>query len=186
MKASRWLDVALAGILIGISFWRVQQGSVLQALLAAQTLVFAGQLVLRREAARESAWGVRLVAWLTALLPQTFETGADGWLPALLQVVGLLIAVAAQIGLGRSFGVAPADRGLVERGAYRIIRHPIYAGELVHFLGVALSAVTWRNGLVFAALLAATCYRIEHEERIIARYGQYAATVRWRLLPGVW
>ena len=186
MKASRWLDVGLAGVLIGISLWRLQQVSLLQTLLAIQTLVFAAQLVLRRQAKAESGWGVRVVAWGTALLPQTLEPGPDAWAPIALQSLGLLMALAAQIGLGRSFGVAPADRGLVDGGAYRVIRHPIYAGELVHFAGVVLSAVTGRNILVLAALLVATIYRIEHEERIIERYAQYAGRVRWRLLPGVW
>lgn len=186
MTRGRWIDVVLAGILLAISVWRIQQGSVLQLMLAVQTLVFAAQLVLRRQAEHESRWGVRLVAWLTALLPQALEPGPDGWGAVLLQAVGLIVAITAQIGLGRSFGVAPADRGLIDGGLYRVIRHPIYAGELMHFAGIVLSAPTGRNALVIAALIAATIYRIEHEESIIARYQQYAATVRWRLLPGVW
>lgn len=186
MTRGRWLDVGLAGILLAISAWRIQQGSVLQGLLAVQTLVFAAQLVLRRRAEHESRWGVRVVAWLSALLPQTLEPGPDGWGAVALQAAGMVLAITAQLGLGRSFGVAPADRGLIDGGLYRVIRHPIYAGELLHFAGIVLSAPTGRNALVLTALLVATIYRIEHEESIIARYQQYAATVRWRLLPGVW
>ena len=40
---------------------------------------------------------------------------------------GLLAIIAAKLTLGRSFGLMPANRGIVSRGIYRVVAHPIYA-----------------------------------------------------------
>ena len=84
------------------------------------------------------------------------------------------------------------ERGhrVVDRGPYRFVRHPGYAGAVVAHLAlpIALGSL-W--GLVPAALgCAGVALRIVGEERTLRRglagYAEYAARVRWRLLPGVW
>ncbi len=42
------------------------------------------------------------------------------------------------------------DHELIESGPYRYIRHPIYAGLLVAFLGTALKVGDWRGLLAVA------------------------------------
>ncbi|MEO5740304.1 MAG: hypothetical protein ABIS29_06890, partial [Vicinamibacterales bacterium] len=44
---------------------------------------------------------------------------------AMLLGIGLLVVVGGKISLGYSFGLLPANRGVMERGLYRIVRHPI-------------------------------------------------------------
>jgi protein-S-isoprenylcysteine O-methyltransferase Ste14 len=84
------------------------------------------------------------------------------------------------------------ERGhrVVDRGPYRFVRHPGYAGAVVAHLAlpVALGSL-W--GLVPAAFgCAGVALRIVGEERTLrgglAGYAEYAARVRWRLVPGVW
>ena len=43
-------------------------------------------------------------------------------------MIGLLIVIAGKVSLGRSFGLIPANRGIVSTGLYRLVRHPIYLG----------------------------------------------------------
>jgi len=88
--------------------------------------------------------------------------------------------------LGRSFGIAPADRGLMILGPYRFIRHPMYAGALLMAAGALWSAPSWWNASVFALLVASAALRIHWEERLLQGYASYARVVRWRLFPGVW
>jgi protein-S-isoprenylcysteine O-methyltransferase Ste14 len=40
----------------------------------------------------------------------------------------------ARLSLGLSIGLVPADRGIVTRGVYRFVRHPIYTGLLIALL----------------------------------------------------
>ncbi len=52
---------------------------------------------------------------------------------------GTLFAAWSILALGRCLGIFPEARGLVQRGPYRWIRHPVYLGEIVASLGVILA-----------------------------------------------
>ncbi len=107
-------------------------------------------------------------------------------LPTGLQLAALLGWAWALTSLGRSFGIVPADRGLVQHGPYRFVRHPIYAFEELFLLGYLAAFPTWRTAIIIVVATGLQVVRILREERIIAGYGDYQRRVRWRLLPGVW
>ena len=67
----------------------------------------------------------------------------------------------AKVVLGRSFGLLPAQRGLVTAGPYRIVRHPIYFGYLIGHIGFLLVNFSWRNAAVLALLYVAQVVRIQ-------------------------
>ena len=48
-----------------------------------------------------------------------------------VSIIGLAIVVAGKVALGRSFGLLPANRGVVFSGLYRVVRHPIYLGYVL-------------------------------------------------------
>ncbi len=60
-------------------------------------------------------------------------------------ICSLVIIVWARLSLGRNIGFVPAQREIVTGGAYRYVRHPIYTGLFVGFLGIALRAYSPRN-----------------------------------------
>ncbi|MCC6523904.1 MAG: hypothetical protein IT373_14695 [Polyangiaceae bacterium] len=104
--------------------------------------------------------------------------------------LGGAVAVAGLASLGRSFAVLPALRGrVVRRGAYRLVRHPVYAGELAMVLAAASAAGTpaaWAVALVASGL---ALWRIRLEEHLLGgtrEYKEYALEVRWRLCPGLY
>jgi protein-S-isoprenylcysteine O-methyltransferase Ste14 len=106
-----------------------------------------------------------------------------------LQVAGLFVCAAAFVALGRSFGFAPADRGVRRRGPYAIVRHPIYAGYVLLQLGYVSQSLSTRNALVMIFVCGCNVGRIRAEERFLAtgtEYASYQAAVRWRLVPGIW
>ena len=107
-------------------------------------------------------------------------------LPTAIQAIGLIGWAGSLIALGRSFGVVPADRGLVRHGPYRFLRHPIYTFEAVFFTGYLVAVPTLRSAIIIAVWAALQVVRIVREERIIAGYDEYKRSVRWRVLPGVW
>jgi protein-S-isoprenylcysteine O-methyltransferase Ste14 len=106
-----------------------------------------------------------------------------------LQLVGVIIALWSLTTLGRSFGFAAADRGLVSRGPYSIVRHPVYASYVFLLGGYLFQSFSLRNVLV--AFLAVGCDvgRIRAEERVLAQnpgHPAYCRRVCWKMLPGVW
>jgi len=106
-----------------------------------------------------------------------------------IQLLGLMICVASFLTLGRSFGFAAADRGLVRRGPYAIVRHPIYASYLLLQGGYVLQSISVLNILVMLFVTTCNVGRALVEERLLEtneQYGTYRSHVRWRLVPGVW
>jgi len=164
------------------------------AFLLEQTWVVVAYLVRRRA----SVVSRRLADWLLAF-GGTFGGALfrpDGahlhWGVSVglwVQLLGLGICLASFFTLGRSFGFAAADRGLVTRGPYGFVRHPIYASYLLLQSGYLLQSLSVRNVLVM--LLASGCNmgRAVVEERLLAStapYRAYRTQVRWRMVPGIW
>jgi protein-S-isoprenylcysteine O-methyltransferase Ste14 len=87
--------------------------------------------------------------------------------------------------LGPRFGIAPADRGLVTTGPYRLVRHPMYLGELVLRGALVLSNAPLAGLPPFLILVFIQALRLLREEKVIAGYPGYADQVRWRLLPWI-
>jgi protein-S-isoprenylcysteine O-methyltransferase Ste14 len=105
------------------------------------------------------------------------------------QLAGLAVCAASFFALGRSFGFAPADRGLRSRGPYSIVRHPIYASYFLLLFGYVLQSISVRNFLVMVFLCSCNIGRVLAEERFLSAgvdYDDYRGSVRWKLLPGVW
>jgi len=106
-----------------------------------------------------------------------------------VQVVGLVICAAAFFALGRSFGFAAADRGLVLNGPYAFVRHPIYAAYYFLLIGYLLQSLSLQNALVVIFVCSCNVGRALVEERLLSSsnaYDEYRSHVRWRLLPGIW
>ena len=107
---------------------------------------------------------------------------------ALISGVGLLLVVAGKMALGRSFGVVPANRGVVVRGPYSLVRHPIYTGYLItHAAFLVANPAPWNLSVILLADVA-LIVRALMEERVLsadAAYRQYCRRVGWHLVPGV-
>jgi protein-S-isoprenylcysteine O-methyltransferase Ste14 len=84
------------------------------------------------------------------------------------------------------------ERGqvVVRSGPYRIVRHPMYAGAIPVTIGMALWLGSYAGALLAAVPIGTLALRVLAEERLLRRalrgYDDYARTVRWRLVPGVW
>ncbi|HIQ22916.1 MAG TPA: isoprenylcysteine carboxylmethyltransferase family protein [Planctomycetes bacterium] len=185
----KWLDAAGACVWGTLAIAQAHAGGLMGWILAAQAGLAAFRLVFRDRPEREAAWWQRAAAWGLALWPVlAFRPGGRAtWWAVGMQTAGVATALWAMLALGRSFGIAPADRGLVRHGPYRFIRHPMYAGEWICGLAVLVAAPTWGNGVAMAVLTVGLVLRVRWEEAVLGgEYEQYRREVQWRILPGVW
>jgi protein-S-isoprenylcysteine O-methyltransferase Ste14 len=106
-----------------------------------------------------------------------------------LVMLGACLSFASLLSLGRWFGVWPAFRGLVIRGPYRLVRHPMYLAYILADIGYALIEYNFGTVLLVIAGWASLFHRIRTEERILSQdagWSRYVASVRYRILPGLW
>lgn len=142
-----------------------------------------------RTSRRPGDWLVAGVGtWLPLLLLAQEGPALLPPLGAVLQGIGLGLALLALATLGRSVGVVPADRGIKTGGLYRLVRHPAYAAYLITYAGFTLSHPSPWNAAVTAATSGLLVARLLAEERCLAAnpaYRAYGDRVRWRLIPGL-
>jgi len=85
-----------------------------------------------------------------------------------------------------------SERGqhVIDTGVYRFVRHPMYLGGSLWFVGGAMLLGSVCGLLVGLALIGLLILRIFGEEKLLARdlegYRAYREKVRYRLLPHVW
>jgi len=202
LDAERLGDIlSRAVIIVLFSFMAVRFGAdflqtarLTNLLLLISEMLVVALTVLRRTAATvDRSMRARLLTTMSLLGPPLVQPGHVS--PLLGQaitvtasVIGLGIVIAGKVTLGRSFGLMPANRGVVCTGIYRVVRHPIYLGYLItHVAFVFANPSAWNVSVLMigdaALLLRAVC-----EEQTLARdtrYQEYQQLVRWRVCPGL-
>ena len=168
-------------------------------------IVFAYRLRARSRAARGPSIAERggLARWLPAFVwvpylvmwlrpgPEVAFPGPLFWIGIGLTVAGIGVAIWAASTLGRHFDVeVQVHRGheVIRSGPYAIVRHPIYSGLGLHYLGACLAT---GNVVLIAGTLAVTFpglyLRARAEEELLCRelgapYDRYSREVPM-LLP---
>jgi protein-S-isoprenylcysteine O-methyltransferase Ste14 len=166
------------------------------------TILFLALVVVLFAVRRRSIQGQRATwrAGLVALLG-TFLLNVVAYLPidaaastatllasSAVVMLGTLFTIWSLATLGRCFGLLPEVRGLVVRGPYRLVRHPVYLGEVIASLG---SLIAKPHPLIVATLIVFVLlqyWRTVYEERALAAafpsdYPAYRRRVP-RLVPG--
>ena len=144
--------LALAFVLArwGYAWWQDPTRGTLLLLIVSEGYTLLLVLLARRAERRDlsiPAVAATLYAagFMVLLSPAGTLAFAPEWAGAALQLGGMIWQFASKVTLGRSFGLLPAQRGLVMRGPYRIVRHPIYLGYLIGHCGFLLVNASPRN-----------------------------------------
>lgn len=212
-KQSRPLDVELLILVpiltflllvngIGlVSTWRAGEATALELLQMALTTCFyvllVGLLLIRRPAVRTTkSWVANIAAYVGSFLPFVLilNDGSKISTPLLttasiaLMLIGLTFSIYALSWLGRSFGAVPAARRLVRNGPYGVVRHPLYAAEIITFIGVVMGQLSLFSVAVLLTTVAVQVYRALQEEKVLTQafpeYEDYRRDTR-RFIPGV-
>jgi protein-S-isoprenylcysteine O-methyltransferase Ste14 len=176
-----------AAILAGNESW------ISAFLLVGELLVLFFVIFGRRASVSSTSTREWLLAFGATAAPLIVTPGGVALAPinviAVLFLVGITLQIAAKLNLNRSFGIVPANRGVVTTGFYGIVRHPVYASYLIGHLAFLLLNPTLWNASVYATALTLQIMRMSAEEGLLSRdpaYAAYRESVRYRLLPGVY
>ena len=137
---------------------------------------------------RSADWVIGFAGTLLPLMVVRSD-GAGLAYGSMLLVLGFVIHVGAKLSLRRSFGVIAANRGVRTGGLYAVVRHPMYLGYFITYLGFLLTNPVLWNVVVYAVWMACQLFRVRAEERVLftdTAYVAFARRVPYRLVPFVY
>lgn len=162
-------------------------------LLVSEALVVVLTIFRRRAQSVDRTMHAAVVTTLSLIGPPLLRAGdaaplLSDQLTAIMSTAGLGLVIAGKLVLGRSFGLVPANRGVVAQGPYVLMRHPIYTGYLLTHVGfLAAHPTVWNLTMILVADFA-LIVRALLEERVLnqdEQYRAYCQRVSWHLVPGV-
>ena len=122
-------------------------------LLASESLVVILTVVRRRRALVDRSIAAAVMTTVSLAGPPllratpTTRRSLPDIVTALVSAARPVLVVVGKMALGRSFGIVPANRGVVVRGPYTLVRHPIYTGYLItHVAFLAAHPTPWNIG----------------------------------------
>ena len=177
LLASPWAnDTWLLDLVVRVA------GNLFLLLLVATTLV---RLPAKNTAAgwepRFSAIMGSFFTLVLIVLPKGQISAEAKVLAAVIIFTGTGLSVYCLYWLGRSFSVMAHARRLVTEGPYSVVRHPLYAAEMITLVGITIANLSVLATLVVAICIAFQFRRMANEERVLRatfpEYEGYSRTV---------
>ena len=167
-----------------------------RAVLGTQTFILIVTMVFRRTPVKVTPnpwyWLLAFVATYGIFFVNAFAWNGRPLIPPVvsnwLAVLAGAIFIYARLSLGRSIGFVPANRGIVTRGAYRFVRHPIYTALFVAMVAFVLRNYSPLTLLMASVIVILFVIKSIVEERFLRSdpdYAAYLQRVRYRWIPGV-
>jgi len=162
-------------------------------LLVSESLIVVLTVIRRRAQIIDRSTAAAVATTLSIVGPPLLRAGdtpelLPDMVTAIVSAIGLLVVIGGKMTLGRSFGIVPANRGVVARGPYTYVRHPIYLGYLITHVAFVLAQPTAFNLAIVVIADSALIVRALIEERVLSmdvEYQTYCQRVAWHLVPGV-
>jgi protein-S-isoprenylcysteine O-methyltransferase Ste14 len=130
---------------------------------------------------------------LNSLIRGSFfpNTNLEGYIGLIFSFSGLVTCCISRFMLGNNWSVSvqrKEDHELVRKGPYKFIRHPIYSGLLMMFLGNAIIVGRWRGLIGVSILFISFWFKLKKEEKWLSEsfgkeyidyMSQTAALIPW-------
>jgi protein-S-isoprenylcysteine O-methyltransferase Ste14 len=194
-----WLDRTIAAIacfpLVYLAYYRYAHWHHGLPLLASAlgVVILVGTMIIRRPPKRVTPnpwyWLLAFVAtyWQILVLGLLQRPLVANWITDVIAILGLLIVIWARFSLGRNIGFVPAQRELVNSGAYAYMRHPVYTGGFLTSLAFLLRAYSPQNALLLGLgvfwFIPVKSLVEENFLRADPQYAEYMRKVHSRWIP---
>ena len=126
----------------GYAFWRWHlSGFIFFLLLVLRDVVAAWFLITRNPSSiKKTNRFAEILAyvssgWAFLYLSADERTASASLIASCLSIAGFTLSTLSLFDLGKSFGVSPANRGVVRSGVYRYFKHPMYVGYVISEAG---------------------------------------------------
>jgi len=197
-----WVDRVLAAVAIApfvysvaVNYHNVHM-DIPSVLWLADMLIIISTVLFRKAPVRVTPnpwyWALAFVATYWGFLTWGIQIEGRPVAPApilnTIAILGTAIELWGRFSLGRNIGFVPAQRDIVVRGAYRLVRHPIYTGLFVGLLADCLANWSPRNLLIDGFCVFWFLIKSLVEESFLKNdpaYAAYLRRVRWHWFPGV-
>jgi protein-S-isoprenylcysteine O-methyltransferase Ste14 len=141
------------------------------------------------------------VLWLAALFVVLILDLHLGWshVPVFVVPIGDLLVAGGLLLVWLAFRVnsyaastvnVEPGQPVISTGPYALVRHPMYSGGLLLFLGIPMALGSWWGLILFPSMLVLLILRLKNEERYLSDhlsgYRDYCARVTHRLIPYIW
>lgn len=197
-----WVDRTIAFLaalpFIYVLYYNLQVAelSIPRVALLLQLCLLVVTMLIRRAPVRVTTnpiyWLVAFVASYYGFLTVSVSVDGHPLVPSLLtdalSVASVLADGYARVTLGRNIGFVPAQRLLVTRGPYRLVRHPIYSALFLAEFCVVLENFSLVNLILSIIFLGLFVIKTLMEEDFLRRdpaYARYMEEVRHRWIPRV-
>ncbi len=161
-----------------------------------ETFLFIGTMIFRSPPVRLSVnplhWLLAFIASSWGLLILSVEKPGRLVVPEisllLIYLSSAVMVIWGRLSLGKNIGVVPAQRKIVDRGAYGWVRHPIYSAAFLTMIGRTLESYSLVNLSLYLLGIFWFVARSLVEEEFLRKdpaYSAYMQRVPWRWFPGV-
>ncbi len=172
VDSSGWIGSVIMFIFALIAAYRWHtSGLIFFALLVVRDLTASWFLISRKPRKEKNDSRLsEVLAYVSSSCPFIYLNSMHslpqaGLVSSILAIIGFAISTLALFDLGGSFGVSPANRGVVRTGLYRYVRHPMYSGYAISELGfVFLNPV---NLIIYCISIVFYLLRAKLESKIL-------------------
>ena len=128
---------------------------------------------------------VFLVTWIADTFFFQYTTFVNQYVPLAVRIpAGVVLLVLSvylvRAGLAIVFGEERDPPGVINKGVFNVVRHPVYLSEILLYLGLLMFSISLAAAVVWLVAIGFLHYISRHEEKLLlARFGeQYAQYMR--------
>ena len=128
-----------------------------------------------------------LIIWISDSFFLKYSTLSSDTIPNIVRmVIGfpilILSGIFAKYGLGIVFGEVRDKPEIIEKGVFKIVRHPVYLGSILLYLGLIILTCSIASAILWIIIVIFYYYISKYEEKLLLKeFGEEYENYRKRV-----